>query len=312
MSLSSSSTHDSQKNADPRKWGSCLWEFLHTMAKNYPDNPDPQHKASARQFIFSLRHLLPCITCRQNYAIHLAKRQPNVDSSHKLQEWILWLHNEVNAKVNGAEPWTMEQIESRYNLVDETESESENHTELHNDINNHNNHNNNNHPNYPSFSPSLQKLLKPLTDIQVTLNQSNGNIQIAKETIPHINKNITTTISKSPPPIRDIPNNPIRSRRLSTTKINNRFGLKNSAIGLVNQRHNSVNRQFRQPSRNKPVSNLERSIQTRNAPPPIQLKLNAPLTSQHTTTAATSTRGCGSNNQGLKQQKPGGCGCKGK
>ena len=186
MSLSSSSTHDSQKNADPRKWGSCLWEFLHTMAKNYPDNPDPQHKASARQFIFSLRHLLPCITCRQNYATHLAKRQPNVDSSHKLQEWILWLHNEVNAKVNGAEPWTMEQIESRYNLVDETESESENHTELHNDINNHNN---NNHPNYPSFSPSLQKLLKPISyrvaaDAKVAIcPPSSGSFLLARTTI---------------------------------------------------------------------------------------------------------------------------------
>jgi len=343
MSLSSSSNHDdSQKNADPRKWGSCLWEFLHTMAKNYPDNPNPQYKASARQFIFSLRHLLPCVTCRQNYATHLAKRQPNVESSLQLQEWVLWLHNEVNEKVKGAEPWTMEQIEATYKLTEN--SDLEEHWQPHNNNNTHNNnmtevvsHNTND----SSLPPSLQQLLKPLTDIQVTLNQSGGDMQLMNVP-PYQTQFLSPHMYKPPPPIRDIPSE-MNNRRLShmnstLSKIHaNRFkkNLANFNVGpAANQRPNNVSglqQRKRLISRNKPVVHLDRSIQNR-ATPPMQMKSNTPsapipnssmdrtilnrnaapsLTANNTTDNTPQKRGCGAKN-GLQQQKAGGCGCKGK
>ena len=98
-------------STDPKIWGPVLWKFLHIMAHNYPENPNPQTKASSRQFFYSLRHLLPCETCRTHYSEFLSKRQPETDSPEALQEWLLWLHNEVTARTNpDAKPWTMLQL----------------------------------------------------------------------------------------------------------------------------------------------------------------------------------------------------------
>lgn len=100
------STHTT--SSDPKIWGPVLWKFLHIMAYNYPENPNPQTKASSRQFFYSLRHLLPCETCRVHYSDLLSTRQPETDSSDSLQEWLLWLHNEVAARTNSdAKPWTI-------------------------------------------------------------------------------------------------------------------------------------------------------------------------------------------------------------
>lgn len=113
------------QSADPKIWGPVLWKFLHIMAHNYPENPNPQTKASSRQFFFSLRHLLPCETCRIHYNELIAKRQPETDSAELLQEWILWLHNEVSARTNPtSQPWTRSQlIESLKNISQHQQSD---------------------------------------------------------------------------------------------------------------------------------------------------------------------------------------------
>ena len=97
--------------SNPNVWGPVLWKFLHIMAFNYPENPNPQTKASSRQFFYSLRHLLPCETCRIHYNELISKRQPETDSAKLIQEWVLWLHNEVSARTNpNAQPWSMSQL----------------------------------------------------------------------------------------------------------------------------------------------------------------------------------------------------------
>jgi len=49
-------------------WGPSMWHFLHTMSFNYPIKPTEEDKKNYRDFILSLRHILPCKYCRQNLA----------------------------------------------------------------------------------------------------------------------------------------------------------------------------------------------------------------------------------------------------
>jgi len=85
------------------------------MAANYPADPNPQYRASSRQFFYSLRHMLPCEVCRVHYSALIAKRQPQTDSAQALQEWVLWLHNEVNQRVKPGQPeWTLDQLRKTY------------------------------------------------------------------------------------------------------------------------------------------------------------------------------------------------------
>lgn len=105
----------SVSSSDPKFWGPALWKFLHSMAANYPVDPTPQYRASSRQFFYSLRHLLPCETCRVHYSTLIVKRQPQTESAQSLQEWVLWLHNEVNRRIKpGKLDWTLDQVKSIY------------------------------------------------------------------------------------------------------------------------------------------------------------------------------------------------------
>ena len=104
-----------ENSTDPKLWGPALWKFLHSMAANYPQKPNPQYRASSRQFFYSLRHLLPCEMCRTHYSALLSKRQPQTESAHALQEWVLWMHNEVNRRIKPDSPtWNIGQVKEMY------------------------------------------------------------------------------------------------------------------------------------------------------------------------------------------------------
>ena len=47
-------------------WGPALWHYLHTMSFNYPINPTMLEKKNYRDFILSLKNVLPCKYCREN------------------------------------------------------------------------------------------------------------------------------------------------------------------------------------------------------------------------------------------------------
>ena len=107
------STHDP---FDASEWGPALWKILHTTAAQYPPNPTPQYKASCRQFFYALRHMLPCDVCKTHYTQLLSQRQPQVNSGTELQQWVLWLHNQVNKRIGagGGKEWTMAQLQVQY------------------------------------------------------------------------------------------------------------------------------------------------------------------------------------------------------
>ena len=117
----SDDTHEDNTNeTNPKTWGPSLWKFLHSMSVNYPENPSNQIQASARQYFYSLRHLLPCSVCQKHYNQYISRRQPQVRSSTELQEWVLWLHNEISHDVSGKPAWTMQQMKDTYPVGSES------------------------------------------------------------------------------------------------------------------------------------------------------------------------------------------------
>ena len=44
-------------------WGPGMWHFLHTTSFNYPVNPTEKQRKDYRNFVLSLRNVLPCGKC---------------------------------------------------------------------------------------------------------------------------------------------------------------------------------------------------------------------------------------------------------
>lgn len=126
-------------NLSPLHWGPKTWFFLESAAIAYPKNPTDEEQKSAKNLLLSLKDLLPCLSCRINYASFLEENINNLDDAIKdrdsLFEFILKLHNDVRVK-NGQSIRSMEEVfdyyQSQYNKSPENNSnvELENFTSL--------------------------------------------------------------------------------------------------------------------------------------------------------------------------------------
>ena len=76
---------------DPEKWGPSAWALLHRLASNKIPHTLAEYKA----FFNSLRYVLPCCICRENYTGHVQK-MPELKSIDELPSWMIKLHNRVN------------------------------------------------------------------------------------------------------------------------------------------------------------------------------------------------------------------------
>ena len=80
-------------------WGPPLWHYLHTMSFNYPVHPTPADKKHYKNFIFSLRYVLPCRYCRENLTKNL-KALPLTNKEMKNRDtfsrWVFKLHELIN------------------------------------------------------------------------------------------------------------------------------------------------------------------------------------------------------------------------
>ncbi len=84
------------------KWGGGLWVGLHCMTYNYPLEPTQSDKDNYKNFFESLKHMLPCIYCRQSYTTYL-KYLPiddYLDDRYGITYWLFSLHNLVNQKLS--------------------------------------------------------------------------------------------------------------------------------------------------------------------------------------------------------------------
>ena len=80
-------------------WGPHLWFILHSISFNYPLNPTFIDKLNYSSFINSLKYVLPCGICRDNYIINLKKYPPDFSSRKNFVYWLIHLHNIINNKL---------------------------------------------------------------------------------------------------------------------------------------------------------------------------------------------------------------------
>lgn len=100
-----------------RVWGPPLWHFLHLMSFNYPVHPTKEDKHHYREFICSLRYILPCRYCRQNLKKNL-KMLPltNADLKNRdrFSRWVYKLHELVNTMLGKTSGLKFCDVRERY------------------------------------------------------------------------------------------------------------------------------------------------------------------------------------------------------
>lgn len=98
-------------------WGPPCWHFIHTMSFNYPVNPTEIQKKTYRDFILSLRSVLPCGKCRDNLEKNF-KRLPltmkEMKNRDTFSRYIYELHEVVNTMLLKKSNLTFEQVRDRY------------------------------------------------------------------------------------------------------------------------------------------------------------------------------------------------------
>ena len=80
-------------------WGPPLWHYLHTMSFNYPIKPTTADKKHYKNFILSMRYVLPCRHCRNNLIKNfkaLPLTAANMKSRDAFSRWVFKLHELVN------------------------------------------------------------------------------------------------------------------------------------------------------------------------------------------------------------------------
>ena len=98
-------------------WGPSLWHFLHTISFNYPIHPSNTQKEHYRTFILSLKHILPCKYCRDNFkdntkVLPLTKKV--FENRDALSRYIYELHEIVNKTLGKKSNLTYVQVRDRY------------------------------------------------------------------------------------------------------------------------------------------------------------------------------------------------------
>jgi hypothetical protein len=98
-------------------WGPSMWHFLHVMSFNYPIHPTKEDKIHYRNFIISLKYILPCKYCRINLTKNL-KQLPitmqTMKNRDSFSRYIYNLHELVNKMLNKKSDLTYNDVRERY------------------------------------------------------------------------------------------------------------------------------------------------------------------------------------------------------
>jgi hypothetical protein len=93
-------------------WQGLTWFMFHTMTLNY--NPD--YREEYVTFFDSLRTIIPCKMCRDNYIGKLNNPVLSIDNNvnpDRIFNWTVDIHNDVN-KLNGKRGWSYEEARNYY------------------------------------------------------------------------------------------------------------------------------------------------------------------------------------------------------
>ena len=100
-------------------WGPSLWHSLHAISFNYPVNPTKEQKLQYLEFFRSLKHVLPCKYCRENYKKNIKTVPLNMStmkSRETLSRWLYELHEEINTMLHKKSNLTFDQVRTRYEM----------------------------------------------------------------------------------------------------------------------------------------------------------------------------------------------------
>ena len=86
-------------NFNPNIWGPKAWFFIDTIVLSYPNEPSEEDKEIYKNFLYQLKNVLPCESCRihfQNSIKDIPLSSFYLSSRNNLIEWIIKIHNKVN------------------------------------------------------------------------------------------------------------------------------------------------------------------------------------------------------------------------
>ena len=98
-------------------WGPSTWHLLHTISFNYPVEPSLEDKTNYRNFILSLRKVLPCGKCRKNLTKNFKKlplTMSHMKSRDTFSKYIYDLHEVVNEMLCKKSGLSYEDVRERY------------------------------------------------------------------------------------------------------------------------------------------------------------------------------------------------------
>jgi hypothetical protein len=86
---------------DPEVWGPHFWFFIDTIALNYPNNPNDVTKKKYYEFIQNLPLFIPVEEIANDFdkLLQLYPISPYLDSRKSLVEWVHFIHNKINEKL---------------------------------------------------------------------------------------------------------------------------------------------------------------------------------------------------------------------
>jgi hypothetical protein len=98
-------------------WGPAQWHMLHTISFNYPVNPTLEQKKQYRDYVLSLKNVLPCGACRKNLKMnlkHLPITMANMKNRDTFSRYIYNLHELVNRMLHKKSNLTYCDVRERY------------------------------------------------------------------------------------------------------------------------------------------------------------------------------------------------------
>jgi hypothetical protein len=90
----------------PALWGPHGWKFIHYITLGYPYNATDETKTNYLNFFNTLKNVIPCSICGNNYKEHLLEFPLTLEILSDKQAFINWgitMHNLVNLSNNKKE-----------------------------------------------------------------------------------------------------------------------------------------------------------------------------------------------------------------
>lgn len=84
---------------DKNGLGNSSWEFLHTMAAHFPEEPTKTEAQNMTKFVELFAQFYPCDYCAADMQEDVKKFPPDATSRKKFGLWMCQMHNRVNKKL---------------------------------------------------------------------------------------------------------------------------------------------------------------------------------------------------------------------